>query len=114
MKKMLETEIKKLTAAIEALTARLGTADAPTADAPTADAPTADAPTADAPTADAPTADARSITINQEELTRVCLALSRAGKKDDIKAKLSELGAARVGELKGDNLATFAAWAVAQ
>ena len=91
---MLETEIKKLTAAIEALTARLGTADAPTADAPKADA--------------------RSITINQEELTRVCLALSRAGKKDDIKAKLSELGAARVGELKGDNLATFAAWAVAQ
>ena len=91
---MLETEIKKLTAAIEALTARLGTADAPTADAPTADA--------------------RPITINQEELTRVCLALSRAGKKDDIKAKLSELGAARVGELKGDNLATFAAWAVAQ
>jgi len=101
---MLETEIKKLTAAIEALTARLGTVDAPTVDAPTADAPTADAPTADA----------RSITINQEELTRVCLALSRAGKKDDIKAKLSELGAARVGELKGDNLATFAAWAVAQ
>ena len=96
---MLETEIKKLTAAIEALTARLGTADAPKADAPKADAPTADA---------------RSITINQEELTRVCLALSRAGKKDDIKAKLSELGAARVGELKGDNLATFAAWAVAQ
>jgi hypothetical protein len=101
---MLETEIKKLTAAIEALTARLGTVDAPTVDAPTADAPTADAPTADA----------RSITINQEELTRVCLALSRAGKKDDIKAKLSELSAARVGELKGDNLATFAAWAVAQ
>ena len=101
---MLETEIKKLTAAIEALTARLGTVDALTADAPTADAPTADAPKADA----------RSITINQEELTRVCLALSRAGKKDDIKAKLSELGAARVGELKGDNLATFAAWAVAQ
>ena len=101
---MLETEIKKLTAAIEALTARLGTVDAPTVDAPTADAPTAHAPTADA----------RSITINQEELTRVCLALSRAGKKDDIKAKLSELGAARVGELKGDNLATFAAWAVAQ
>ena len=96
---MLETEIKKLTAAIEALTARLGTVDALTADAPTADAPKADA---------------RSITINQEELTRVCLALSRAGKKDDIKAKLSELGAARVGELKGDNLATFAAWAVAQ
>ena len=96
---MLETEIKKLTAAIEALTARLGTADAPTADAPAADAPTADAP---------------STTINQEEMTRVCLALSRAGKKDDIKAKLSELGAARVGELKGDNLATFAAWAVAQ
>ena len=111
---MLETEIKKLTAAIEALTARLGTVDALTADAPTADAPTADAPTADAPTADAPKADTRSITINQEELTRVCLALSRAGKKDDIKAKLSELGAARVGELKGDNLATFAAWAVAQ
>jgi len=101
---MLETEIKKLTAAIEALTARLGTVDAPMANAPTADAPTADAPKADA----------RSITINQEELTRVCLALSRAGKKDDIKAKLSELGAARVGELKGDNLATFAAWAVAQ
>ena len=101
---MLETEIKKLTAAIEALTARLGTVDAPTANAPTANAPTADALTVDA----------RSITINQEELTRVCLALSRAGKKDDIKAKLSELGAARVGELKGDNLATFAAWAVAQ
>ena len=101
---MLETEIKKLTAAIEALTARLGTVDAPMANAPTADAPTADTLTVDA----------RSITINQEELTRVCLALSRAGKKDDIKAKLSELGAARVGELKGDNLATFAAWAVAQ
>jgi len=104
MEKMLETEIKKLTAAVEALTARLGTADAPTADAPTVDVPAADAPAADAPSA----------TISQEELTRVCLALSRAGKKDDIKAKLSELGAARVGELKSDNLATFAAWAVAQ
>ena len=111
---MLETEIKKLTAAIEALTAQLGAVEAPTADAPTADAPAAEAPTADAPAAEAPTADAPSTTISQEELTRVCLALSRAGKKDAIKAKLSELGAGRVGELKGDKLATFAAWAAAQ
>ena len=91
---MLETEIKKLTAAIEELTARIGAVEAPAVEAPAADA--------------------RSITINQEELTRVCLALSRAGKKDDIKAKLSDLGVKRVGELTGDDYVTFSVWAVAQ
>ena len=101
---MLETEIKKLTAAIEELTARIGAVEAPAVEAPAVEAPAVEAPAADA----------RSITINQEELTRVCLALSRAGKKDDIKAKLSDLGVKRVGELTGDDYVTFSVWAVAQ
>jgi hypothetical protein len=85
---MLETEIKKLTAAIEALTARLSAVEAPAVEAPAI--------------------------ITADELTRVCLALSRAGKKDAIKAKLSELGVMRVGELTGDDYVTFSVWAVAQ
>ena len=100
---MLETEIKKLTAAIEALTAQLGAIEAPTAEAPAVEAPTTEAPAVEAPAI-----------ITADELTRVCLALSRVGKKDAIKAKLSELGVMRVGELFGNDYAAFAAWAVAQ
>ena len=105
---MLETEIKKLTAAIEALTARLGAVEAPAVEAPAVEAPAVEAPAVEAPAVEAPAA------ITVDELTRVCLALSRAGKKDAIKAKLSELGVKRVGELNGDDYATFATWAVAQ
>ena len=86
---MLETEIKKLTAAIEALTAAMG--HAPKADAPKADAPKA---------------------IPIDELTRLCLGLSRDGHRDAIKSKLADMGAGRISELKGDDYTIFADWAV--
>lgn len=110
---MLETEIKKLTAAIEALTAQLGAVEAPKVEAPKVEAPTVEAPAVEAPAVEAPAVEAPAI-ITADELTRVCLALSREGKKDAIKAKLSELGVTRVGELIGNDYAAFSVWAVAQ
>jgi hypothetical protein len=107
---MLEAEIKKLTAAIEALTARLD-ADTPAVEAePKAPAVQAKV---EAPALEAKV-EASNAVVSIEDLTRVCLALSRAGKKDAIKAKLSDLGVTRVGELTGDDYASFAAWAAAQ
>ena len=99
---MLESEIKKLTAAIEALTAAMGSQSPVAVSAPSVEPE---------PAVKAVGADATK-ELSVDDLTRVCLGLSRDGHRDAIKAKLSDLGAARLGELKGDNYTTFADWAV--
>ena len=88
---MLETEIKKLTAAIEALTKAMATA--PVTEAPV-EAPVEVTVEVAAPVAE----DA----MDKDTLTRMCLDLSRAGHKDSIKAKLESYGVKRVSELLDD------------
>ena len=88
---MLETEIKKLTAAIEALTKAMATA-------PVTEAPVVEAPVEVAAPVEAPIA---KEVMDKDKLTRMCLELSRAGYKDSIKAKLESYGVKRVTELVG-------------
>ena len=94
---MLETEIKKLTAAIEALTKAMATA--PVTEAPVVEAPDEVAATVEvAAPVEAPIA---KEVMDKDKLTRMCLELSRAGYKDSIKAKLESYGVKRVTELVG-------------
>ena len=100
---MLETEIKKLTATIEALTATIEALSAAMDNAPVE--------------VEAPVKDETPVeitTINMDDLTRKCLALSRDGKRDEIKVQLASHGVGRVTELEGDKLTAFAAWVDAQ
>jgi len=92
---MLETEIKKLTAAIEALTKAMATA--PVTEAPV-EAPVVEAPVEVIAPVEAPVANEG---MDKDTLTRMCLDLSRAGYKDSIKAKLESYGVKRVTELAG-------------
>ncbi len=106
---MLETEIKKLTAAIEALTKAMATA--PVTEAPV-EAPVVEAPVEVAAPVEAPMADEA---MDKDTLTRMCLDLSRAGHKDIIKAKLASYGVKRVTELLGsDNYGAFCDWITKQ
>ena len=101
---MLETEIKKLTAAIEALTKAMATS--PVAEAPV-ETPVEVTVEVAAPVAE----DA----MDKDKLTRMCLDLSRAGHKDSIKAKLESYGVKRVSELLGNkNYGPFCDWIVEQ
>ena len=114
---MLETEIKKLTAAVEALTKAMAplTADYVPVEAPV-EAPVEvliEAPV-EAPVAkDAHT---KSMEVmDKDVLTRMCLELSRDGHKDLIKAKLATYGATHVTKLVGDkNYGPFCDWIVEQ
>ena len=100
---MLETEIKKLTATIEALTATIEALTAAMGNAPAeVEAPVKD----ETPVEVTP--------LNMDDLTRKCLALSRDGKRDEIKVQLASHGVGRVTELEGDKLTAFAAWVDAQ
>ena len=102
---MLETEMKKLTAAIEALTAAMTplTIDA---------APVTEEPVVEAPVVEAPVA---KEVMDKDVLTRMCLELSRDGHKDLIKAKLATYGATHVTKLVGDkNYGPFCDWIVEQ
>jgi len=104
---MLETEIKKLTAAIEALTKAMATA-------PVTEAPV-EAPVKAPVEVAAPVA---KEVMDKDTLTRMCLDLSRAGHKDSIKAKLESYGVKRVSELlDGKSLETsiaFCDWVTEQ
>ena len=101
---MLETEIKKLTAAIEALTKAMATS--PVAEAPV-EAPVEVTVEVAAPVAE----DA----MDKDKLTRMCLDLSRDGHKDLIKAKLATYGATHVTKLVGNkNYGPFCDWIVEQ
>jgi len=105
---MLETEMKKLTAAIEALTQAIAplTIDAAPVEAPV------EAPVVEAPVVEAPVA---KEVMDKDTLTRMCLELSRDGHKDLIKAKLATYGATHVTKLVGDkNYGPFCDWIVEQ
>ena len=105
---MLETEIKKLTAAVEALTKAMAplTADYVPVEAPV------EAPVevlVEAPV-EAPVA---KEVMDKDVLTRMCIKLSRDGHKDAIKAKLATYGATHVTKLLGDkNYGPFCDWIV--
>ena len=99
---MLETEIKKLTAAIEALAKAMATA-------PVTEAPVEVTVEVAAPV-EAPVA---KEVMDKDTLTRLCLELSRHGHKDSIMAKLESYGVKRVTELVGgDNYGSFCDWVV--
>lgn len=100
---MLETEIKKLTAAIEALTKAMATA--PVTEAPV-EAPVVEAPVEVAAPVETPVeapveAPVANEGMDKDTLTRMCLVLSRAGHRDSIMAKLESYGVKRVTELVG-------------
>ena len=104
---MLETEMKKLTAAIEALTQAIAplTIDAAPVEEPVVVAPVTEEPVVEAPVA--------KEVLDKETLTRLCLELSRHGHKDAIKAKLATYGATHVTKLVGDkNYGPFCDWVV--
>jgi len=106
---MLETEIKKLTTAVEALTKAMAplTADYTVVEAPVVEAPVEVIAPVEAPMADE--------AMDKDTLTRMCLDLSRAGHKDIIKAKLASYGVKRVTELLGsDNYGAFCDWITKQ
>ena len=105
---MLETEIKKLTAAIEALTQAIAplTIDAAPVEAPVEVTVEVAAPV-EAPVVQKP--------MDKDKLTRMCLVLSRAGHKDIIKAKLLTYGFKRATEMVGDkNYGEFCDWITEQ
>ena len=96
---MLETEMKKLTAAIEALTQAIAplTIDATPVEEPVVEAPVTEEPV-EAPVVEEPVA---KEVMDKDRLTRLCLELSRHGHKDSIMAKLESYGVKRVTELLG-------------
>jgi len=99
---MLETEMKKLTAAIEALTAAMTPQFNLKDNEPVVEAPVVEAPVA-------------KEVMDKDVLTRMCLELSRDGHKDLIKAKLATYGATHVTKLVGDkNYGPFCDWIVEQ
>jgi hypothetical protein len=105
---MLETEIKKLTAAIEALTQAIAPliADDTVVEAPVTEEPV------EAPVVEEPVA---KEVMDKDTLTRMCLELSRDGHKDLIKAKLATYGATHVTKLVGNkNYGPFCDWIVEQ
>jgi len=95
---MLETEIKKLTAAIEALTQAI----APL----TIDAIPVEDPVTEEPVAEKPATKKSKVKgeMDKDEVLRKCLELSRADpvNKECIKDKLREFGVKRVSELVGN------------
>jgi len=104
---MLETEMKKLTAAIEALTAAMTPQFNLKDNEPVVEAPVVEAPVVEAPVA--------KEVMDKDVLTRMCLELSRDGHKDLIKAKLATYGATHVTKLVGDkNYGPFCDWIVEQ
>ena len=99
---MLETEMKKLTAAIEALTAAMTPQFNLKDNEPVVEAPVVEAPVA-------------KEVMDKDVLTRMCLELSRDGHKDLIKAKLATYGATHVTKLVGKkNYGPFCDWIVEQ
>ena len=99
---MLETEMKKLTAAIEALTAAMTPQFNLKDNEPVVEEPVVETPVA-------------KEVMDKDVLTRMCLELSRDGHKDLIKAKLATYGATHVTKLVGDkNYGPFCDWIVEQ
>jgi len=93
---MLETEIKKLTKAIEALTAAVE-----------AQGVAVEQPKAEEPKTEQPKAEQPEPTITHDEVKDLCLKISRAdrSKKPAIKSLLSEYGANTVAQVATELLA---------
>jgi len=109
---MIETEIKKLTAAIEALTKAMAplTADYVPVEAPVVEAPVTEETVIEEPVVETPIA---KEVMDKDVLTRMCIKLSRDGHKDAIKAKLATYGVTHVTKLVGDNnYGPFCDWTV--
>jgi hypothetical protein len=106
---MLETEIKKLTAAIEANTAALtgngtvtaapATAPAPAATPAPAAEPAAAAPATEAP-ATPPEAPAAAVEVDKKKLTEKFIELAQAKGRDVATQLLAEFGVSKLPELK--------------
>ena len=100
---MLETEIKKLTAAIEALTQAIAPL---TIDAIPVEDPVTEEPVTEEPEAEKPATKKSKVKgkMDEAEVIRKCLELSRADpvNKECIKDKLREFGVKRVSELVGN------------
>jgi hypothetical protein len=114
---MLETEIKKLTAAVTRLADLMEQqpeAEAPEAEAP--EAPEAEAPETEAPEAPEapkPTPEVENETIYEvSDIKSMALAISRKdrSKQKDIKAKLAEHDAKVATDLEGEALQVVGAW----
>lgn len=104
---MLEDRINDLTTAVENLTivierhlAQVGVA-----------APLADAARVDEPVQSEGFDEATDAILPDEQMVKDrTLAMSRAGHKDAIRAKLDEIGVQRIGQLTKEQGATFYAW----
>jgi len=112
---MLETEMKKLTAAIEALTQAIAplTIDAAPVEEPVTEKP--EVAIGVPPTSRLPRLPDTSVLaerIERDVILRKCLDLSRAGYKAAIKEKLNSLNVNRVSELASNSTdyKTFCDW----
>ena len=106
---MLETEIKKLTAAIEALTQAI----APLiADDTVVEAPVTEEPKVVIGVPPLPDTPALAERIDRDAILRKCLQLSRDGYKAAIQEKLKSLNVKRVSELASNSTdyKTFCDW----
>jgi len=99
---MLEQKIETLTAAVEALTAALLTAPVNTTTSAQAEEIKVQITAISEPAAAAGPSD--------QDVKDLTLARSREGHKDAIRDELSALGAKKIGDLKGAQMATFYNW----
>lgn len=107
---MLEQKIEALTAAVEALTAALLAAPVnATAPAP-APAPAQHEEVKVQITEISEPEAAAAAGPSDQDLKDLTLARSREGHKDAIRDELSALGAKKIGDLKGAQIATFYNW----
>ena len=104
---MLETKIDALTKAIEALTAQLASATPPSEQAPAPVAVEIAEPVKKKAVKEKPVEADKPAQMSVKEMTRLALGMSRDGKGDVVRAKLAEIGVARIGLLEGAQLSEF-------
>lgn len=109
---MLETEIKKLTAAVEALTKAV---QAEPLDVPQSEPTPEPTPKAKAEVKPTPETDVET-TLSHEEVRDITVGLTRRseGDRDAVKAKLATFGVSKVNKLDDAQLVEFNAWVEAQ
>jgi hypothetical protein len=112
---MLETEISKLTAAIERLIETLDkqpVAAEPKAESPKVEAPVVEAPVVEAPKVAAPVVEEPKVeqdTPSVDSLQQRCLELTRIDRANGVKIKaiIAEYGAALLKDIPADKLGEF-------
>ena len=98
---MLESKIKELTAAVEALTQAINASQAPSTQ------PTAEPETKVVEPTPDPTP-----TLSDADLSGLLVTMSREGHKVSIREKLTDFGAARVSELDAADREAFVDWLI--